>query len=260
MALWIINIVGALAVTILFLAVVAILIFLRLMRTQRRPRHWNQIRVSDPVDPAPRFVGWRGAGPVTIFLNWLVTYPLLRWIEKRRGSRADSIQSMIFLAELYDEGAPHKRHNPSKAFRLYLKVLGGSDPALAEGPIWVKMRLAEMYEDAEGVEKDIDMAGRIFATIPTLPSAMLHFALSHLEGRRRPQDHVEVYKWLLCAERAYSIHPFTREEISISRQRYRENIRFIKVKQLKVRVEKELSPIRIAEAESAAKTWWSKHR
>ena len=260
MALWIINIVGALAATILFVAVVATLIFLRLLRTQRRPRHWGEIRISDPVDPAPRFIGWRGAGPVTIFLNWLVTYPLLRWIEKRRGSRVDSIQSMIFLAELYDEGAPHKRHNPTKAFRLYLKVLGGKDPELAKGPVWVKMRLAEMYEDAEGIEKDIDMAGKIFATIPTLPSAMLHFALGHLDGRGSFHDRVEAYKWLLCAERAYSIHPFTRTDVMTSRQRFRENMRFIKVKQLKLCLENNLNTTQIAAAESAAKVWWSKHR
>ena len=73
-----------------------------------------------------------------------------------------------------------------------------------------------MYEDGEGVARDLDEAGRIYKTIPDFPSAMLHFAIAYVEGRRVPQDYVEAYKLLLLANKFRSMNPPTRNRVTDS--------------------------------------------
>ena len=70
--------------------------------------------------------------------------------------------------------------------RWYLAAAGG-DPEKESGHQYAKLRIAEMYEDGEGVTRDLAQAGRIYRTIPTFPSARLHFAIANIEGRGLPQ-------------------------------------------------------------------------
>jgi len=58
------------------------------------------------------------------------------------------------MAEMYDIGTKYTPKNPTEAFRWYMKAVGGCDPAEGSGPTFAKLRLAEMYEDGEGVERD----------------------------------------------------------------------------------------------------------
>src|SRR5439155_23431362 len=155
----------------------------------------------------------------------------------------------------------HKIHseNPAEAMRWYRAAVGGGDPAKANGPLYAKLRIAEMYEDGEGVARDLDEAGRIYKTIPDFPSAMLHFAIAYVEGRRVPQDYVEAYKLLLLANKFRSMNPPTRKLVETDPQRHRENRRHIRVRELMAVLESRMAPEHLLRATEAAREWWNAH-
>jgi TPR repeat protein len=51
-----------------------------------------------------------------------------------------------------------------------------------------------VYEDGEGVARNLDEAARIYKAMSHYPSAMLYFAIAHVEGRGVVQDYAEAYK------------------------------------------------------------------
>src|SRR5947199_7951434 len=72
------------------------------------------------------------------------------------------------MGEVFHIGTKYTPRNPAEAMRWYRAAVGGGDPAKANGPLYAKLRIAEMYEDGEGVARDLDEAGRIYGEVLNL--------------------------------------------------------------------------------------------
>jgi len=225
--------------------------FVRWTKSDVKAPAWDEIQSVSPVVPEPPF---KGAGPIArAITDWFAKWPLS---QAKKGDQ-DSFNAM---GELYDIGTKHTPKNPVEAMRWYKAAVGGGDPAKADGPHYSKLRIAEMYEDGEGVARDLDQARRIYRTMPNYPSGMLHFAIAHLEGRGVPQDLVEAYRLLLTADRFYSMHPKSIKQIATDIQKHRENRRHIRVRELMEILEAHMSPTQLLEAKEAAREYWNAHR
>jgi Sel1 repeat len=225
--------------------------FVRWIKKDDKAPAWDEIPSSPPIVPEPRF---KGGGPIgRAIMNWFAKRPLSN---AKKGDR-DSYNA---VGELYDIGSKYTPKNPVEAMRWYKAAVGEGDPATASGPHYSKLRIAEMYEDGEGVAQDIDGAGRIYKTLPHYPSAMLHFAIAHIEGRGVSHDYIEAYRLLLTADKFYSMHPPTRKQVETDPQSHRSNRRHIRVRELMATLEVSLKPEQLMKAREAAREWWNAHR
>jgi hypothetical protein len=209
---------------------------------------WDEIQSVSPIIPEPplREVGTIGRA-------------LADWSTKWTMNRKDKSDAgyLNAMGEAYDIGTRHTPKSPRKAMQWYLV---GGDPTRPGGHEYAKLRIAEMYEDGEGVTPDFETAGRVYKTIPNYPSSLLHFAIAYVEGRGVPRNYVEAFRLLLIADRARSWHPPTRKEVEVNPQRHRENRRHIRMRELMAILEPKLSPEQLMTAHNAAREWWNEHR
>ena len=212
---------------------------------------WDEIKSIPPTVPEPPF---KGGGIVARTLtDWSA-----KWIasKARKGDR----NSFNAMGEFYEIGTKYTPKSASEAMRWYKAAVGGGNPAEAHGPYYAKIRIAEMYEDGEGVERDLDLARRIYATLPNHPSAMLHFAIAHIEGKAVPKDYVEAYRLLLTADKFHSMNPMTRKELQIDVRKHRNNRNHIRVRELMTILEPHMKPEQLLKGKESAREWWNAHR
>jgi hypothetical protein len=220
----------------------------RWLKSEAKAPAWDEIALVQPIIPEPPFTD-RGGGV------------LGSWFAKRSVSNAKKGDRDYYNAvgECYDIGTKYTPKDPVEAMRWYNAAVDG-DPIKATGPHYSKLRIAEMYEDGEGVTRDLETAGRIYKTLPHYPSAMLHFAIAHIEGRGVPQDYVEAYKLLLTADKFFSMHPPTRKQVQTDPQQRRRNHRHTKVRELIMMLETRLKPEQLIKARDKAREWWNANR
>jgi len=223
--------------------------FARWIKSEDKAPAWDEIKSVPPIIPEPPL---KEAGAIARAIRDYFT----KWVLNRKNDPAN----LNAMGEVFDIGTKYTPRNPAEAMRWYRAAVGGGDPAKANGPLYAKLRIAEMYEDGEGVARDLDEAGRIYKTIPDFPSAMLHFAIAYVEGRRVPQDYVEAYKLLLLANKFRSMNPPTRKLVETDPQRHRENRRHIRVRELMAVLESRMAPEHLLRAKEAAREWWNAHR
>jgi hypothetical protein len=223
----------------------------RWIKREDKAPAWDEIQSAPPVVPEPPF---RGSGPVARVLK----DRFAKW-NLNRKHRNDDAAYLNMMGELFDIGTSHTPRDPVEAMRWYMAAAGG-DPTQDRGHQYAKLRIAEMYEDGEGVPRDLDKAGRIYKTISNFPSAMLYFAIAHVDGRGVTRDYVEAYRLLLLADKARSWHPPTRKQIETDPQSHRENRRHIKVRELMALLESRMAPEQLFKARDAAREWWNAHR
>jgi len=235
---------------LILLAVWLITAFVRSIKSNDMAPAWDEIQSVSPIIPEPPL---RGGG----LIGRAITNRFAKWAFNRKD-KADA-GYLNAMGELYDIGTKYTPKNPVEAMRWYLAATGG-DPKQESGHQYAKLRIAEMYEDGEGVARDLDQAGRIYRTIPAFPSAMLHFATANVEGRGVPRDYVEAYRLLLIADKARSWHAPSRKEVENNPQRHRENHCHIKVRELMAVLESRLKPEQQMKAREAAREWWNAHR
>jgi Sel1 repeat len=224
--------------------------FVRWIKSDGKAPAWDEIKSVPPIVPEPplKKPGPIGSAPGDFFAKWTLN----------RKNKNDPLY-LNAMGEMFDIGTKHTPKNPVEAMRWYRAAVGG-DPATAHGPHYSKLRIAEMYEDGEGVPRDLDMAGRIYKTIPNYPSAMLHFAISYVEGRGVPRDYVEAYKLVLLADKFLSWHASTRKEVEVNPQSHRANHRHIRAQELMALLEPRMAPEQVLKAKEAAREWWNAHR
>jgi hypothetical protein len=224
--------------------------FVRWLKSDAKAPAWDEIPLVSPIVPEPPL---KGTG--------VIGRAIADRVAKRHLKRKNKKDPIDFnaMGELYDIGTRYTPRNPAEAMRWYIAAAGG-DPTQASGHQYAKLRIAEMYEDGEGVARDLDQAGRVYNTIPTYPSAMLYFAIAHVEGRSVPQDYVEAYKLLLLADKARSWNAPTRKQVEINPQSHRENRRHIRVRESMATLEASLKPEQLMQAREAAREWWNAHR
>ncbi len=223
----------------------------RWIKSDGKAPAWDEINSVPPIVPEPplKKSGTIGSVFANCFSKWTMS----------RKNKDDPIY-LNAMGEMFDIGTKHTPKNPAEAMRWYRAAVGGGDPAKAHGPQFSKLRIAEMYEDGEGVERDLQQAGRIYKTLPHYPSAMLHFAIAHVEGRGMPQDFVEAYKLLLLADKFCSWHAPTRKEVEVNPQSHRANRRHIRARELMAIFEARINPEQLMQAKEAAREWWNGHR
>jgi Sel1 repeat len=221
------------------------------IRKDAKAPAWDEIQSVPPILPEPPL---KGGG--------LIGRTISDFFAKRLLNRKDKDDAAYVnaMGEMFDIGTKYTPKNPTEAFRWYMKAIGGGDPARASGPTFAKLRLAEMYEDGEGVERDIDQATRIYKTIPDFPSTWLHFAVAHVEGREVQRDYVEAYRQLLLADKFRSMNAPNKKEVEIQAQRHRENRRHIRARELMAILEARLTPEQLLKAKQAARDYWNAHR
>lgn len=220
--------------------------FRRWLKQDGRLPPWDEIKPRAPIVPEPPL---KEPGRMASALGYLLARWMLNWAK-------DDPKTM---GELYDIGNKCTPHNPKEALRFYFEACGG-DPTQPGGPLWPKLRIAEMYEDGEGIDRDAAFAARIYKTIPAAPSAMLHFAIAHVEGRGVTQNYVEAYKLLLVADRLRGLHPLSKAELRHNAQSRRENRRHIRIRELMAMLEAHLRPEQCFEGREAARAYWEVHR
>lgn len=239
----------ALALILIVLWLKAALI--RWIKSEDKAPYWDEIKSVPPIVPEPPLKKSGAIGGV-------VADCFAKWTLNRKNK--DDPAYLNAMGEMFDVGTKYTPKNPVEAMRWYVAAVGGGDPAKATGPQFSKLRIAEMYEDGEGVPRDLEQAGRIYKTMLNFPSAMLHFARAHVEGRDLPQDQVEAYRLLLLADKALSWHPSTRKEIEFNPQSHRANRRHIRTRELMAILEARMTPEQLLRAREAAREWWNAHR
>lgn len=238
-----------------FILIVAwpIFAFWRWLRTEDGDKApaWDEIKSVPPIIPEPPL---KASGLIGRAIGDFIA----KWTLNRKNK--DDPAYLNAMGEMFDLGTKYTPKNPVEAMRWYVAAVGGGDPAKAAGPLFSKLRIAEMYEDGEGVPRDLEQAGRIYKTMPNFPSAMLHFAIAHVEARGVPQDHVEAYRLLLLADKARSWHPATSKEVEVNPQSHRANRRHIRVRELIAVLESRMTPEQLLRAREEAREWWNAHR
>jgi Sel1 repeat len=245
-----IKLLGAFCFLVLILAWLIVAFFVWVRKDDKAPA-WDEIPSRPPIVPEPPF---KGGG----LIGSSISDRLAKWSLGRLDK--DGTAYIMAMAEMYDIGTKYTSKNPTEAFRWYMKAVGGGDPAEGSAPRFAKLRLAEMYEDGEGVERDIDQATRIYKTIPDFPSTWLHFAIAHVGGRGVQRDYVEAYRQLLLADKFRSMNAPSKKEIEIQAQSHRENRRHIRVRELMAILEAGLTPEQQLRASEAARDYWNAHR
>ncbi len=235
---------------LILLAVWLITAFIRWNKSNGMAPAWDEIPSVPPVIPEPPL---KSGGLIARAISNRFAKLTINRKDKDDGGYLNA------MGELYDIGTKYTPKNPIEAMRWYLAAAGG-DPEKESGHQYAKLRIAEMYEDGEGVAHDLAQAERIYRTIPTFPSARLHFAIANIEGRGVPRDYVEAYKLLLLADKTRSWHPPSRKQVETDPQRHRENRRHIRVRELMATLESELPPEQLLRAREAAREWWNTHR
>jgi hypothetical protein len=226
-------------------------VFVRWVKSNPKAPTWDEIQSVSPIEPEPKF---KSGGPI----GRAVSDCFAKWTLNRKD-KEDPIY-LNALAEMFDMGTKHTPKNPVEAMRCYKAAVGGGDPAKANGPHYAKLRIAEMYEDGEGVAQDLAEAARIYKTIPHYPSAMFHFAIAHVHGRGVPQDYIESYKLLLLADKYYSWHAPSRKEVEVQVQAHRSNRRHIRVRKMMAIFEGRMAPEQLLRGREAARAWWNANR
>jgi len=225
--------------------------FDRWLKSDAKAPAWDEIQSVSPIVPEPTF---KGGGPIGRALS---NYGA-KWTLSRKDNEDSGFLNA--MGEMYDIGTKHTPKNPVEAMRWYKAAVGGGDPATANGPHYAKLRIAEMYEDGEGVAQDLDEATRIYNTIPHYPSAMLHFAIAYVQGRGFPQNYIESYKLLLLADKFYSWHAPSRKEVVVQVQAHRSNRRHIRVREMMALFEGRMAPEQLLRGREAARAWWNANR
>jgi Sel1 repeat len=220
------------------------------IKSEPKAPAWDEIQSVPPITPEPPL---KGSG----VLGRACKNRFAKWNLNRK--KQDDAGYLNLMGELFDVGTKYTPKNPVEAMRWYVAATGG-DPTQVRGHQYAKLRIAEMYEDGEGVPRDLDKAGRIYKTIPHFPSAMLYHAVAHLQGRGMVQDYVEAYRLLLLADKARSWHPATKRAVEVDPQSHRENRRHIKVRELMALLESRMAPEQLFKAKEAAREWWNAHR
>ncbi len=244
-------------ITVAFAVVLLVLwlkgAFVRWIKSDDKAPYWDEIKSVPPIIPEPPV---KASGPIGRAIGDFIAKRTLKWL----GKNKDDPAYLNAMGEMFDTGTKHTPKNPVEAMRWYVAAVGGDPTQPKRGPEWARLRIAELYEDGEGVARDLDMAGCIYKTIPNYPSAMLHFAIAHVEGRGMPRDYVEAYRLLLVADKARSWHPSTRKEIEVNPQSHRANSRHIRVRELMAILEARMTPEQLLRAREAAREWWNAHR
>src|ERR1051326_1445557 len=222
----------------------------RLIKSEPKAPAWDEIQSVPPVVPEPPFNGGGTIGRAIrdYFAKWTMN----------RKNKDDPVY-LNAMGEMFDIGTKYTPKNPVEAMRWYKTATGG-DPVKANGPHYAKLRIAEMYEDGEGVPRDLNEAGRIYKTIPHFPSARLHFAIAHVEGRGVPRDYIEAYRLALLADRFYSWQAPSRKQVEGDPGSHRQNRRHIRTRELMAILEARMAPEQLIKAREAARAWWNTHR
>jgi hypothetical protein len=223
--------------------------FARWIKSDSKAPAWDEIKSLPPVLPEPPFTG---GGPI----GRAFSDRFAKWTVGR--IKKDDPAYLNAMGEMFDQGTRYTPKDPVEAMRWYRSAVSG-DPE-ANGPHYSKLRIAEMYEDGEGVERDLDVAARIYKTIPHSPAAMLHSAIAHVEGRGVRQDYVEAYKLLLLADKFYSWHVPSPKQVAINIQSHRDNRRHIRTRESMEILRQRMSPEQLLKATESAREWWNAHR
>jgi Sel1 repeat-containing protein len=243
-----IKLLAAFCFLILVIAWLTAVAFVLIRKDVPKAPAWDEIQSVPPIVPEPPL---KERGLIVSAISDRMTEWFLSRLDK------DGTAYVMAMAEMYDIGTPN---NPPEAFRWYMAAIRGGDPTKAGGPKFARLRLAEMYEDGEGVERDLDQATRIYQTVPDFPSTWLHFAIAHIDGRGVRQDYVEAYRQLLLADKFRNMNALSKKEVEIRVQSHRENRRHIRVRELMTILEAGLTPEQQLRAMEAARDYWNAHR
>jgi TPR repeat protein len=243
---------GWLLIAVLFFVVLMLYLFGMLKRLLRsNPSlptlpEWDIIDSKKPIFSVP---------PVEPMKQYFVINLLARWLKSsaRTGSQIAS------LGEMYEIGTKYTPKNAEKARQLYEDVVF-RELDIKNSYSWARLRLAEMYEDGEGGPKNFSKAEVIYRTIPNYPSSMLFLAKSRIVGAETVVDLVDAYKLLLVADKFFSLHQPSAEEMTHEGQKRRENFRHIHVKNLMEMLERQMTPADTLTAHEAAREYWNKNR